>query len=293
MESSKTWETTATSAMPWPPGTRAALCLTFDLDAETMWTSRDPENARRPSVVSHGRYDVDLGLAIVLDFLDRNGIATTFFVPALVAKTHPDAVREILRRGHEVGHHGYDHTSVEGLSPDAERDAIRASAEMIAEVTGVAPVGYRAPLYGVTPATWRTLADLGFRYSSNLMDAIRPYVHADAGGLVEVPVQWLLDDGVFFLVSYYPPNFRQPRPSREVSETWCAEVRANAVFGAATTLTLHPQLIGRPARIGILQDLVDAATEAGGVWFPRLDELAEHVRETADAAETPPPGTGE
>ena len=152
----------ATPVVRWPEGSTSALCLTFDLDAETMWTSRDPENSRRPSVISHGRYDVETGLAIVLDFLERNGIATTFFVPALVATTHPDAVREILRRGHEIGHHGYDHSSLDGLPPPVERDAIRASSEMLAAVTGVAPIGYRAPMYSVNPATWGTLAELGF-----------------------------------------------------------------------------------------------------------------------------------
>ena len=270
--------------IPWPAGATSALCLTFDLDAETMWTSRDPENVKRPSVVSHGRFDVEMGLSIVLDFLDRNGISSTFFVPSLVAATHPDAVREILRRGHEVAHHGYDHSNWTGLSPEAERDAIKSAAEQLASVTGAAPVGYRAPLYGVNPSTWQTLEELGFTYSANLMDRIRPYIHQETRALVEIPVQWLLDDGVYFLVSYAPPNYRQPKLSSEVSEMWCAEVRANAAFGAVTTMTLHPQLIGRPARIGILQDMVDAANEVGGVWFPRMDELARHVRETAAGA---------
>ncbi len=262
----------------WPAGATSALCLTFDLDAETMWTSRDPENANRPSVVSHGRYDVEMGLQVVLAFLDRNGISTTFFVPSLVAETHPDAVREIVRHGHEIAHHGYDHTSVEGFSRDAERDLIRRSAETLAAIAGKAPLGYRAPLYGVTPATWGILDELGFHYSANMMDSIHPYIHAGTKGLIEVPVQWLLDDGPYFALSFHPPNFRQPRPASEASETWCAEVRANAAYGGVTTLTLHPQLIGRPSRIGILQDVVDAAIDAGGVWFPRMHELAAHVR---------------
>jgi len=262
----------------WPAGTTSALCLTFDLDAETMWTSRDPGNVDRPSVVSHGRFDVGTGLAVVLDFLDRNGIATTFFVPALVARQHPDAVREIVARGHEVAHHGYDHTSIEHLSPGEERESIRMSAEIIADASGAMPVGYRAPLYGVTPATWGILAGLGFHYSANLMDDIYPYLHDGVDGIVEVPVQWLLDDGVHFAVSYYPPNYRQPRLNRDVAEMWCEEVRENARYGALTTLTLHPQLIGRPARIGILQQVVDEALRAGNVWFPKLRDLAAHFR---------------
>lgn len=267
----------------WPGGATSAVAFTFDIDAETMWTSRDPRNASRPSVVSHGRYDVETGLAVVLDFLDRNGLSSTFFVPSLVAETHPDAVREVVRRGHEVAHHGYDHTSVEDFTPEQERQRIRESLETIASIAGKPPIGYRAPLYGVTDATWGILDSLGFQFSSNLMDAIHPYIHAGTG-VVEVPTQWVLDDGLYFLAAYFPPNYRQPKSSRETAEIWCGEVRANAAYGALTTLTLHPQLIGRPARIGILEQVLEAAGEVGGVWFPRLDELAAHVRATAGGA---------
>ena len=32
------------------------VLFTFDLDAETMWTSRDPKNAERPIIMSQGAY---------------------------------------------------------------------------------------------------------------------------------------------------------------------------------------------------------------------------------------------
>jgi hypothetical protein len=35
----------------WPDGARIAVMLTFDFDAETLWLSRDPDNARRPGVL--------------------------------------------------------------------------------------------------------------------------------------------------------------------------------------------------------------------------------------------------
>jgi peptidoglycan-N-acetylglucosamine deacetylase len=41
---------------PWPNGGRCAVMLTFDFDAETPWFSRDPDNARRPGILSQGVY---------------------------------------------------------------------------------------------------------------------------------------------------------------------------------------------------------------------------------------------
>jgi len=38
----------------WPPGVRSAVCITFDLDAETAWISRDPANIDR--LVARGSF---------------------------------------------------------------------------------------------------------------------------------------------------------------------------------------------------------------------------------------------
>ena len=60
------------------------LFLTFDLDAETMWTGRDPAYASRPILMSQGAYGWKVGTGRVLDLLDRYGIKATFFVPGLI-----------------------------------------------------------------------------------------------------------------------------------------------------------------------------------------------------------------
>ena len=45
----------------------------------------------------------------VLDALDVHEAKATFFVIGKKAELHRDVVEEILRRGHEVGVHGFDH----------------------------------------------------------------------------------------------------------------------------------------------------------------------------------------
>jgi peptidoglycan-N-acetylglucosamine deacetylase len=100
----------------WPRGVRSAACLTFDLDAETAWISRDPANLGRLSVMSQGAYGPKVGVPLILDFLDRNQLTTTFFVPGWTAERWADVVAEIHRRGHEIGHHGYLHEGLESAA---------------------------------------------------------------------------------------------------------------------------------------------------------------------------------
>ena len=54
-------------------GTRFPVMIGFDLDGETLWTSRDATNAARPVTLSQGRYGPEVAVPRILDFLD--GIA--------------------------------------------------------------------------------------------------------------------------------------------------------------------------------------------------------------------------
>ena len=46
---------------------------------------------------------VEKGMQVCLDLLDRHGAKATFFVLGWTAERNPDLVREMIRRGHEVG----------------------------------------------------------------------------------------------------------------------------------------------------------------------------------------------
>ena len=98
------------------------LFLTFDLDAETMWTGRDAAYASRPILMSQGAYGWKVGSGRVLDLLDRYGIKTTFFVPGLIIDQREALMEKILRRGHELAHHSYSHTWILNLTPEQERE---------------------------------------------------------------------------------------------------------------------------------------------------------------------------
>src|SRR5262245_24536574 len=105
----------------WPSGVTSAVSVTFDLDAETAWLSLDPANIDRLSVMSQGAYGPKVGVPLILDFLDRNQLKSTFFVPGWTAERWPDVVAEIHRRGHEIGHHGYPPEAREGKTRAGEQ----------------------------------------------------------------------------------------------------------------------------------------------------------------------------
>jgi peptidoglycan/xylan/chitin deacetylase (PgdA/CDA1 family) len=262
------------------------VMLSFDLDAETMWTSRDPKNADRPIVMSQGRYGWKVGAGRILDLLGRHGIKATFFIPGLVIEQRRSLIDEILRQGHEVAHHSWSHAWIVNLTPEQERQEMERGIDIIKRVTGRPPAGYRSPAAEFSSITLSLLKEYGFRYSSNFFDDDSPYlleIDGETSDIVEFPFAWVLDDAPFFQYSITLPG-RTMHPPSAVLEAWVSEFDGLYRERRQFMLAMHPQIIGRPSRIPMLERLIEHILKHPKVWFARCDEVAEEVRPILQAA---------
>jgi peptidoglycan-N-acetylglucosamine deacetylase len=83
----------------------------------------------------------------VLEALDAANVKATFFVVGRKAKAHPELVRELSARGHEIGLHGFDHDRFFSLrrGPHVVAD-IRRTQAAIAEAGVPEPTLFRPPI---------------------------------------------------------------------------------------------------------------------------------------------------
>jgi peptidoglycan/xylan/chitin deacetylase (PgdA/CDA1 family) len=247
------------------------VALTFDFDAEEVWIGSDPANEHRPGVLSQGTYGARVAVPALLGLLREHGVTATFFVPGRVGERHPERVREILAAGHEVGLHGYTHRSPADLSlAEEEEELVRA--RDVLEALGAQPIGYRSPSWDFSPHTLGLLGRHGVRYSSNFMDDIRPYVHPGSE-LVELPVQWLLDDAPHFWFSNGDWD-RRIASAAQVRTLWQEEFDGMRSRGGTFVLTMHPQIIGRPGRLDMLDAFVDYMRAHDDVRIAPCAEIA-------------------
>ena len=188
----------------WKSGARCAVCLTFDVDGESLWISRDPSLAHRPIHNSMGAYGPKVGIPRILKMLKRNGAPGTFFIPSWTVEKWPKMTEAIVKAGHEVGHHGHLHEKPYQMA-DAEREEelIVRALEILRRETGQKITGSRTPSCDPSVHTMALLKKHGLFYHSNLMDDDWPYYHPC--GLVELPTKWTLDDFLFFGFSSNPP----------------------------------------------------------------------------------------
>jgi polysaccharide deacetylase family protein (PEP-CTERM system associated) len=106
----------------------------------------------------------------LLDLLDGFGARATFFAVGWVAERSPDMIREIVRRGHRLGSHGYLHVPPQMMGEaDFRRDLIR-SLDVLQRIAGTPVIGYRAPGFGIRACRFpffRVLRECGIRYDSS------------------------------------------------------------------------------------------------------------------------------
>jgi peptidoglycan-N-acetylglucosamine deacetylase len=270
----------------WPGGARVAVLLSFDVDNETI-----PLRFGEPTVgtLASAQYGARRGLGRLVRLLDANRIPASFFIPSVSLALTPGMADTIKRSGrHEFAIHGWIHELNATLPDSAERALLTKAVAELTQLTGTKPTGYRAPSWNFSPNTLTILREMGFRYESSLMADDSPYEllqHGQPTGLVELPVEWILDDAPLF-----DPRGNAYMNPRDVARVWMDEFDKAYEEGTMFLLTMHPHVSGHRSRIIALELLLAhiRAKGVGRVWYATHAAAAEYVRTAASLGEPIP-----
>lgn len=127
---------------------------------------------------------LDTTIPWILDQLDRHGRKATFFVLGWAARRHPDLIREIDRRGHEVASHSFWHRIVYQQSHKEFRDDLRSSKQVLEDIIGKPVIGFRASTASITDWAMGIIAESGFRYDASLFPASYHDVYGRLSGMI-------------------------------------------------------------------------------------------------------------
>lgn len=267
--------------LPWRDNAEVAVALSFDADHETPWL-RDAETG--PAAMAMGEYGARVGVPRILALLAQHSIPSTFFVPAVSALLHPGEVPSYIDAGHEVALHGWIHERNTLVSGKVERELYMRAADTLERLGGQRPVGIRTPSWDFSSHTIQIIRDMGLRYDSSLMADDEPYELLQRGtptGVVEIPVDWIRDDGAYFVMDRFA-SLRPYISPREVLQIWRAEYHAARAAGGLFQLTLHPDLIGHRSRMMVLSELLAEIASDGRVWFATHAQIADHCLASPD-----------
>lgn len=259
----------------WPDGKRCVAAFSIDFDGESpyLWRTRQtPSNVI--GELEQRAFGPRQGIYRLLDMLARLEIRASIFIPGIIAERYPEAVEAIAAGGHEIGLHGYLHENVQALSSEQIEETIVRSKQAIERIIGPRPMGYRSPSWEMTPETLQCLHKHDILYDSSLMGYDHPYW---IDGLPEIPVQWLLDDAIYFR---FFSGYAGPPPANPstVIDTWMQEFEGIKRFGGLFQLTVHSWLSGRGSRILALEKMLTTLRQDSDVWWATCAEIAEYHR---------------
>jgi peptidoglycan/xylan/chitin deacetylase (PgdA/CDA1 family) len=250
----------------WPGGARCAVALSFDSDHETNELRDGGKSIGR---LAWGQYGNRVGVPRILKILERAGVKASFYVPAVTALIYPDEQRRVVAEGHEIGIHGWIHELNANLPREAERDLMHRAADTLEKITGVRAVGLRTPSWDFSWHTLEIEKEMGLLYDSSLMadeDCHELLLDGEPCGIVELPVEWVRDDAVYFWMHRFS-SLRPYTPPPDVLDIFRREFDAAYDEGGLFQLTMHPHIIGYRSRIWILEEIIRHAKARPGVWF--------------------------
>lgn len=142
---------------------------------------------------------------LLLDLLERRRVRAAFFVTGKQAESHPELIREILNRGHEIGNHTYRHDNLIMLRPARFlRREIDQTRHILAGF-GVVPLAFRPPVGIISPRLPQVLQ------GSDTFVALFTRRAGDAGnrrvkGIARRLLRGVQPDDILLLHDILPPN---------------------------------------------------------------------------------------
>jgi peptidoglycan/xylan/chitin deacetylase (PgdA/CDA1 family) len=261
----------------WPNGAKVAVCLSWDMDNETFDIAA---GITAPITLSQGEYGTTEGLPRIMALYDKYKIPGSFYIPAVSGLLYPEMVKELVKRPqHEIGIHGWIHESLPDINDQAEEERLMNKAiDFWTKATGKKPVGYRAPAWAFSKYTLDLIRKAGFQYDSSAMGMDEPYELVSNGqptGMVELPVDWILDDYPYFI-----SNGALPSPEL-IFKVYQDEFDQAYKEGTMFMLTMHPMISGHRSRIMYLEKLIVYMKSKPGVWFATGQQIADYVKQNS------------
>ena len=265
----------------WPNNARVAVVVSFDIDNESYSLST---GVTAPGPLSDAEYGATEGLPRIIAMLDRLNVPATFFTPAVSAILAPEMIPQILKSGkNEIALHGWVHESVDILNDAAQEQRLLGQAvDYLTKVSGKKPLGSRTGSWAFSPYTLSVDQKFGLTYDSSLMAMDVPYELMSNGkdtGIVELPVTWVADDGIFF-----GPAGDLPSP-KVVFQVFQEEFDMAYRERSFVMLTFHPNA-ERRSRFLYLERLVAYMKAKPGVWFATAADVVNWIKSNP-TVETP------
>ena len=268
----------------WPGGKKVAV--SFALFVEEFGFGQGPVyrpdmTARNPDLVNEAfrQYAIDWGIPRVGRLFKELGVPLSIALNAEFPGKNPAAWKEFraFQPNAPIVAHGMNNTSRQlplGRGIAEQKTYIRRTLDLIAETTGVAPVGWSSPSVYSNGDTPQAVAAEGITYTLDQMDSdIISRLKTPSGPLVLLPYPVVTVDMGQQLARLKGPT--------EIETLWvdyvlelAAEARADPAREATTVVIgIHPFVVGTPDGAAAMRRVLLRLKKDDAVWLSDTDAI--------------------
>lgn len=108
----------------------------------------------------------------IISVLKKHNCPATFFVLGTWAEKYPDAAQSIVKNGHEIANHSYNHDYYTKMTPDEMLEDIKKCNDIIKRITNTVPTLFRAPSGDYNNSVVETCRSAGITYLQWSVDSL-------------------------------------------------------------------------------------------------------------------------
>ena len=280
------------------------VCIGVHVDAVAGWLG-SYGGQDSPNDIQRGMFAGEVGVPRLQRLFERRGLPATWFVPGHSIETFPEQFEEVVASGHEIGVHGYSHENPIAMTREQESTILDYCIDLIKTRSGQDPTGYVAPWWEFSPVTNELLLERGIKYDHSLMhrdfepyyvrvgdswtkidydkpatEWMKPLVRGEETDLIEIPASWYLDDLPPMMFIKSSPNSHGFVSPRHLGEMW--QDQFDWVYRemdyAVYTMTVHPDVSGRPQVLLMLERLIEHISSHDGVQWANFNTIADDFK---------------
>lgn len=212
----------------------------------------------------------DTLLQNIFNVMEQHNAKFTFPTTGSVASKNAELTREIVRCGHEVAVHGFNHVNYSYVTVQQQDDDMRRAIEAY-KALDIPVFGFRAPYDVYTDESPKLLEkygflwDIGIGYNPKYREGnsmFRVQVEDHESSFVCIPLNILSDDMMIDI---------QGLSVQQMEKKLKHTIKGACERGGVIMFDFHPIRIGQPKYIRVLNTLVKYGTELDG-WFPTVTE---------------------
>jgi peptidoglycan-N-acetylglucosamine deacetylase len=150
--------------------------LTFDI--EEWFHILDNDNTKGVNEWTKFESRIHKNMDVIFDIIDKSNASATFFVVGWLAKKYPEIIREISKRGFEIGSHTHLHQLVFEQNQNSFFNDVEKSIKTIEDHIGKKVTSFRAPGFSITENNkwaFEVLYELGIQKDSSVFPTGRAH----------------------------------------------------------------------------------------------------------------------